>query len=139
MVHATAPAALIHDAASAFTRQRRPHSAHAAHRAQASGATAAMAAAEREPRLLDLDDARFFLTRTGFAPNHTELAQYAGLTREQSVDKLFATARTETVVPLPDRVSEPIPTRAERDAWTPEQRRDQQRERNRRYELLRAW
>jgi uncharacterized protein (DUF1800 family) len=98
-----------------------------------------MTEAQSEQSILDLDDARFFLTRTGFAPDHAELAQYAGLTREQAVDKVLATARAEAVVPLPDWVSEPIPTRAERNAWTPEQRREQQRERNQRYELLRAW
>lgn len=97
------------------------------------------AASEGEQRLLDADDARFFLTRIGFAPDSGELAQYTGLTREQAVDKVLASARTEAVTPLPDWVLEPIPTRQTRKAWTDDQRREAQRLRGQRYESLRAW
>ena len=48
--------------------------------------------------LLDADDARFFLTRVGFAPDNAEVAQYVGLTRAQTVDKVLSTARREVVV-----------------------------------------
>ncbi|WP_233829892.1 DUF1800 domain-containing protein [Paraburkholderia sp. ZP32-5] len=141
-VSATALAAVLQHATSAFAQQREPRAGQAGHRAQGSGATASTATtaeAESAQSLLDLDDARFFLTRTGFAPNHTELVQYVGLTREQAVDKLLSTARTESVVPPPDWVSAPIPTRAERNTLVPGLRREQQLERSRRYELLRAW
>jgi len=135
-IPATALAALLQGATSAFAQQRMPRAAHAGHRAPASGTTAAT---DDEQSLLELDDARFFLTRTGFAPNHPELAQYVGLTREQAVDTLLATARTETVVPPPDWIFQAIPTRAERNTLVPGLRREQQLERSRRYELLRAW
>ncbi|MFM0317392.1 DUF1800 domain-containing protein [Paraburkholderia nemoris] len=101
--------------------------------------SAAPAVSVADQDILDADDARFFLTRVGFAPDSGEVAQYVGLTREQAVDKVLATARTESVTPLPDWVLEPIPTRDIRKTWTDDQRRDEQRLRGQRYELLRAW
>jgi uncharacterized protein (DUF1800 family) len=89
--------------------------------------------------LLDADDARFFLTRVGFAPDNAEVAQYVGLTREQAVDKVLATARTESFTPMPAWVLEPIPTRDERKLWTQDQRQAEGRTRGQRYEELRAW
>ncbi|NPT44396.1 DUF1800 family protein [Paraburkholderia sp. 1N] len=100
---------------------------------------AASAVSPTEQDILDADDARFFLTRVGFAPDSSEVTQYVGLTREQAVDKVLATARTEAVTPLPEWVLEPIPTRDIRKTWTDDQRRDEQRLRGQRYELLRAW
>ncbi|MFM0344346.1 DUF1800 domain-containing protein [Paraburkholderia sp. RL17-347-BIC-D] len=97
------------------------------------------AASEREQSILGADDARFFLTRVGFAPDSAELAQYVGLTRAQAVDKVLASTRTEAVTPLPDWVLEPIPTRETRKAWSDDQRREALRLRGQRYELLRAW
>lgn len=108
----------------------------ARHRAPAA---ASSTASEHEQDVLDADDARFFLTRVGFAPDNAELAHYVGLTREQAVDSVLAGARTEAVTPLPDWVLEPVPTREMRKAWTDDQRRDEQRLRGQRYELLRAW
>jgi uncharacterized protein (DUF1800 family) len=112
------------------------HVGHRTHHAPTAGDSAA---SEREQSILDADDARFFLTRVGFAPDAAELAQYVGLTRVQAVDTVLATARTEAVTPLPDWVLEPIPTRETRKAWTDDQRREAQRLRGQRYELLRAW
>ncbi|MBN3848972.1 DUF1800 domain-containing protein [Paraburkholderia sp. Ac-20342] len=134
-VSTTALAALTYGATDALAQQR---VVHGAHRAPAAAATALPAAGSAQS-ILDPDDARFFLTRVGFAPDNAELAQYAGLTREQAVDKLLARTRSEALVPPPDWIAEPIPTRAERQAWTPEQRIEQQRLRTQRYELLRAW
>lgn len=88
---------------------------------------------------LDADDARLFLTRVGFAPDNTEVAQYVGLTRGQAVDKVMAATHTEAVTPMPAWVLEPIPTRDERKAWTVDQRQAEQRLRNQRYDELRAW
>ncbi|HEX7911330.1 MAG TPA: DUF1800 domain-containing protein [Paraburkholderia sp.] len=113
-----------------------PHAQPVRHRAPVA---AASAAPESEQTILDADDARFFLTRVGFAPDSAELVQYDGLTREQAVDRVLAAARTEAVTPLPDWVLEPIPTRDVRKGWTDEQRRDEQRQRGQRYEILRAW
>jgi uncharacterized protein (DUF1800 family) len=71
--------------------------------------------------------------------DHAEVAQYIGLTRQQAVENVLATTRTEAVTPLPDWVLEPVPTREARKAWTVDQRRDEQRLRGQRYEILRAW
>ena len=105
---------------------------HQAHRAAA-------AANSEDETLLDANDARFFLTRTGFAPDSNEVGQYVGLTCEQAVDKVLAGARADTVTPPPSWIVEPIPTRDERKASSPDQRRDEQRQRNERYDELRAW
>jgi uncharacterized protein (DUF1800 family) len=100
---------------------------------------ATLAADDPEQTLLDADDARFFLSRVGFAPDNVELAPYLGLTREQAVDKVLATTRTEALTPMPAWVHETIPTRDERKVWTSEQRRVEQHQRSQRYEELRAW
>ena len=63
----------------------------------------------------------------------------SGLTREQAVDRVLATARTESFTPMPAWVLEPIPTRDERKAWTQDQRQAEGRTRGQRYEELRAW
>ncbi|CAE6710865.1 hypothetical protein R69927_03622 [Paraburkholderia domus] len=135
-VTATALAAATWCAPAPAEQQGVSHaSPHNRHRAP----SAASAASPAEQDILDADDARFFLTRVGFAPDSGEVAQYVGLTREQAVDKVLATARTESVTPLPEWVLEPIPTREIRKTWTDDQRRDEQRLRGQRYELLRAW
>ncbi|WP_242540192.1 DUF1800 domain-containing protein [Trinickia mobilis] len=89
--------------------------------------------------LLDANDARFFLTRVGFAPDSNEVAPYVGLSREQAVDKVLGAARTQAVTPLPVWASEPIPTRAEQRERMPDERRAEQQTRGQRYEALRAW
>ncbi|WP_408967957.1 DUF1800 family protein [Paraburkholderia sp. BL6669N2] len=112
---------------------RVPHVRHAPPNADEQATSA------HEQSILDADDARFFLTRVGFAPDSAELAQYVGLTRAQAVDKVLASVRTEAVTPLPDWVLEPVPTRETKKAWTDDQRREEQRLRAQRYELLRSW
>jgi uncharacterized protein (DUF1800 family) len=120
----------------AAEQQVAAHAQAARHRTPAATGNVA---SEHEEQLLDADDARFFLTRVGFAPDSAELEQYVGLTREQAVDRVLATARTEAVTPLPEWVLEPVPTRDTRKAWADDQRRDEQRLRGQRYDLLRAW
>ncbi|MEX3629989.1 MAG: DUF1800 domain-containing protein [Burkholderia sp.] len=88
---------------------------------------------------LDADDARFLLTRTGFAPPPADVARYVGMTRAQAVERLLEGTRGQSVVPMPAWVDEIPPPRAIRDAWTPEQRRDDQRLQGQRYDALRAW
>jgi uncharacterized protein (DUF1800 family) len=134
-VTVTALAAVTWCMSASAEQQGAYHVPHNKHRAP-SGASAATAA---EQDILDIDDARFFLTRVGFAPDSGEVAQYVGLTREQAVDKVLAATRTEAVTPLPAWVLESIPTREIRKTWTDDQRRDEQRLRGQRYELLRAW
>ncbi|WP_144113783.1 DUF1800 family protein [Paraburkholderia sp. BCC1886] len=104
-----------------------------------SAAAAATVASTSNQEVLDPEDARFFLTRTGFAPDNAELAQYIGLTREQAVDRILANTRTEAVTPLPEWASEPIPTRDTRRGWSVDERHAEQRLRTQRYEQLRAW
>ncbi|MBB2984764.1 DUF1800 domain-containing protein [Paraburkholderia tropica] len=89
--------------------------------------------------ILDGDDARFLLERTGFAPDPQEVAAYVGLTREQAVDRLLATARRTAVTPLPAWFAEPVPTPQEQHAWTQEDRRAQESVRGERYQDARAW
>jgi uncharacterized protein (DUF1800 family) len=96
-----------------------------------------VAALDADP--LDATDARFLLTRTGFAANASELTPYIGKTREEAVDALLAGARTEAATPPPAWVTEPIPSADVRRAWTQDQRRDDQREQSRRYNELRGW
>src|SRR5258708_10248045 len=132
---ATALVAVTWCAPALAVQQGASHAPRNTHRVPA----AASAVSPAEQDILDADDARFFLTRVGFAPNSGEVAQYVGLTREQAVDKVLATVRTEAVTPLPDWVLEPIQTRDIRKTWTDDQRRDEQRLRGQRYELLRAW
>jgi uncharacterized protein (DUF1800 family) len=134
-VTAAALAAVTWCAPAPAVQQGASHAPHSRHRAPAAASAVSPAGED----ILDADDARFFLTRVGFAPDSGELAQYVGLTREQAVDKVLATVRTEAVTPLPDWVLEPIPTREIRKAWTDDQRRDEQRLRGQRYEALRAW
>ena len=88
---------------------------------------------------LDATDARFLLTRTGFAANASEVAAYVGMTREQAVDALLAGARTDAATPAPAWTIESVPSRDVRQAWTPDERRAEQRERSRRYDELRGW
>ena len=129
---------LLCDSLALAAQRAVPATRHAAHRTGAK-AIAASETSDGEQTLLDADDARFFLTRVGFEPDRAETAQYVGLTRQQAVDKVLASARTEALTPSPDWVSEPIPTRDARKAWTADQRRDEQRLRAQRYEVLRAW
>src|ERR1700758_2565098 len=89
--------------------------------------------------LLDADDARHLLLRTGFAPREREVEPYVGLTREQAVARLVGGARSEALTPLPAWTIEAPPNQARRDAWTPEERQQAQRQRGVRYDELRAW
>ncbi|WP_231935775.1 MULTISPECIES: DUF1800 domain-containing protein [Burkholderia] len=90
-------------------------------------------------QLLDADDARFLLTRTGFSPPPREVARLVGMTRAQALAGLLDGARTQCVTPLPDWVRELPPPRAVRAAYTPDERRAERQLRNRRYDELRAW
>ena len=87
---------------------------------------------------LDADDALFFLSRVGFSPAPAEVARIVGMTRAQAVADTLGNVRREPVTAWPDWIAELPPTRAQRQALTPDMRRDEQRERDRRYEALRA-
>jgi uncharacterized protein (DUF1800 family) len=89
--------------------------------------------------LLDPGDARHLLVRTGFAPTAADVAPYVGLTRSEAVARVLASARNEALTPLPAWTTDAPATRAQRAAWTPDQRRDEQHLRGQRYDELRAW
>ncbi len=127
----------------------RPSLARAARRAVLAAAVSCATAVAQVPGAmpshvtndvaLDADDARYFLTRIGFAPDRAEVARYVGLTREEAVASVLSTTRTIAVTPMPLWTAEPIPTRTERNAWTPDERRAEQQTRGQRYDELRAW
>ncbi|KWN06735.1 hypothetical protein WT83_26255 [Burkholderia territorii] len=101
----------------------------------------ANAAAPASPAMqapLDADDALFFLSRTGFSPAPAEVARIVGMTRAQVVADTLGNVRRDPVTSWPDWLAELPPTRAQRQALTPDMRRDEQRERDRRYDALRA-
>jgi uncharacterized protein (DUF1800 family) len=99
----------------------------------------APAAEDDDAALLDTDDVRHLLIRTGFAPRAGDVSPYVGLTRAQAVARLLGTARSEALTPLPAWTAEVPPSRAQRRAWTPDERREAQRQRGARYDELRAW
>lgn len=101
--------------------------------------TAAFAAPAAPQDHLDRDDARFLLERTGFTPSPRETAAYVGLTREQAVDRLLASARSTATTPLPAWFEEPIPAPQVQRKWTPEDRRAQQTVRGEWYQDARGW
>lgn len=116
-----------------------PHRVAPASAAKSNKANESNEAGDASEALLDADDAHFFLTRVGFAPDAAELAQYIGLTREAAVDKALGEANTRAVTPLPAWAAEPTPTRAEMKAWTLDERRAEGAARGQRYEQLREW
>jgi uncharacterized protein (DUF1800 family) len=59
------------------------------------------AAASAFAQQLGNEDARYFLTRTGFAPSPAEVRKYAALTRQQAVDKVLADSTNAAVLPAP--------------------------------------
>ncbi|KVC68253.1 hypothetical protein WI73_17655 [Burkholderia ubonensis] len=103
---------------------------------RANAAAQALPPAMQTP--LEADDAQFFLSRTGFTPAPADVARLVGLTRAQAVADVLGNARRKPAATWPDWLAELPPTRAERQAQTPDQRRDEQRTRNQRYDALRA-
>ncbi len=111
-----------------------------AHHAQRHRAASAPVAADQtDTDLLDADDATHLLIRTGFAPSPADVAPYVGLTKAAAVERVLSTARTDAVTPLPTWTNDTPLTRAERNALTQDQRRDEQRKRSQDYDDLRAW
>jgi uncharacterized protein (DUF1800 family) len=93
------------------------------------------AAAER----LGADDARHLLARTGFGGSAGEIAQFAGLTRDEAIDRLLATVRgTATIVPPAGLTAAGAlpPPAASRDA---DERREDARRQREEALALRTW
>jgi uncharacterized protein (DUF1800 family) len=53
-------------------------------------------------------DARFFLLRTGFAPERAEVDRFSQLSRRQAVEKVLAEARPTAATPAPGWIDEPL-------------------------------
>lgn len=127
--------ALASGAAAAPHRAHPPRSSHE----QPSPHRASEADAASASPLLDDDDVRYLLTRTGFAPDAKAIEPFVGLSRQEAVDRLLAGARTTPVTAMPAWVDEPIPTRAQEHALDADARRAEGLERGRRMEALRGW
>jgi uncharacterized protein (DUF1800 family) len=96
--------------------------------AQAQGVGAALGA----------DDARFLLTRTGFAPTEAQVREFAPLSRAAAVERLLAGARAAARAAPPDWVAEPVQRPRLQQMSDEERRAFQQRTITRGFEL-RAW
>ncbi|WP_083253677.1 DUF1800 family protein [Pandoraea sp. ISTKB] len=90
-------------------------------------------------RELTADDARFLLTRTGYAPDARELAPFIGMTRAQAVDRLLAQTRRTAVTPPPVWSADPPLYGAPPKTMTDEERRALNERRNRTAASLSGW
>lgn len=58
---------------------------------------------------LTTEESRHLLTRTGFGASPQEIADLQPLTREQAVDKIIGSLRTEPLSPPPAFINQPLP------------------------------
>jgi uncharacterized protein (DUF1800 family) len=87
---------------------------------------------------LGADDARYLLTRSGFAPTEAEVRQYAVLSKDDAVDRLLRGARTEASTRPPEWVSEPFERQRPKEMSDADRKLFQQRLAQRGLDL-RAW
>ncbi|WP_150700059.1 DUF1800 domain-containing protein [Pandoraea terrae] len=90
-------------------------------------------------RLLSADDARFLLTRAGFAPDTRELASYVGVTRAAAVDRLLAQVRRTAVTAPPEWGGDPPLYGAQGKTLTDDERKALNQRRNRMTQQLDGW
>ncbi|WP_353189458.1 DUF1800 domain-containing protein [Pandoraea pnomenusa] len=90
-------------------------------------------------RSLSADDARYLLTRTGYAPDARELAPFVGLTRAQAVDRLLDETRRAAVSAPPGWTAEPPLYGVPVKNMTDDQKRELNQRRNRMAASLSAW
>jgi uncharacterized protein (DUF1800 family) len=57
---------------------------------------------------LGIDGARFFLTRTGFAPSPSDVSSFGHLTRQQAVDQVLMQAVSQPIAPPPAWIDQPF-------------------------------
>ncbi len=95
-------------------------------------------AASAQP--LGREDARYLLTRTGFAPSSSEISAYERLTRRQAIEKMLANAATRTIVSAPLWVDQPlIPFRQFKDKSDDEKKAHREMEIRQGFELRGWW
>jgi uncharacterized protein (DUF1800 family) len=88
---------------------------------------------------LGAERARLLLTRTGFAPSETEVAQWAGLSQAQAVDQLLAQTTKVAASPAPTWADEPMLRPRELIRLNDEARKRERQARIRQGLELRAW
>lgn len=94
---------------------------------------------DQSQRTLSENDARYLLTRTGYAPDARELAPFVGLTRAEAVDRLLAeTRRTAVTPPLPWVNDAPLYGAPVKN-MTDDQRRELNQRRNQMANQLAGW
>lgn len=96
----------------------------------------AMAASAQQ---LQAEGARFFLTRTGFAPQPSDITAYERLTRPQAVDKLLAQATSDAVTAAPSWVGQPIIPHKQLQAKSEEEKKELREMEQKRAFELRGW
>lgn len=109
------------------------------HESRAASPRGAGRAPDPASRVLDADDARYLLTRTGYAPDARELAPFVGLTRAQAVDRLLSQTRRTAVTMPPEWVNDPPLYGAPVKNMADEQRRALNERRNRMAASLAGW
>ncbi|MEB0020921.1 DUF1800 domain-containing protein [Actimicrobium sp. CCI2.3] len=89
---------------------------------------------------LDEADARFFLMRTGFAPDRDEVARYSHLSRRQAVEQVLAETRSTAATAVPGWIDEqPISSLNSKDKSDDEKKALREQEQRRAFELRGWW
>jgi len=88
---------------------------------------------------LGFDDARHLLNRTSFAAGVEDISAFAGLTREQAVERLFAWTRNPPATPPPAWVNEPFESPRRLRGMTEESRKLALREMFQKAFELQSW
>ena len=88
---------------------------------------------------LGFDDARHLLNRTSFAAGPADIEAFAGLSREEAVDRLLSLTGRPAVTPPPAWAAEPFESLRRFRGMGPEERKLAQREMFRKAFELRSW
>jgi len=88
---------------------------------------------------LGFDDARHLFNRTSFAAGPADIEAFAGLTREQAVDRLLSWAGKPAITPPPAWAAEPFESIRRFRGMSPEERKIALREMAQKAFELRSW
>ncbi|HKW81868.1 MAG TPA: DUF1800 domain-containing protein [Casimicrobiaceae bacterium] len=89
--------------------------------------------------VLDYDDARHLLDRTGFGASHAEIEHLVGTSRSEAAKAILAGVRTSALTPPPAWTAAPGPLRYPRTGATDDERKTFRREQIREGLELRGW
>jgi len=84
-----------------------------------------LVAATATGQQLGVDNARSFLTRTGFAPTAIELSAFEHLTRQQAVEKILGQTTTQAITPAPAWINETFVSFKQFKDKSPEEKKEQ--------------